>query len=456
MALSAGGIGSGLDVNNIVSQLMTLERRPLDALEEHERELESELSAFGQIKSALSSFQSAMSGLSSSSKFKVFSATSSDESVFTATSGTSAVAANYNVRVDLLAQNHKLAAAAFADTDTTTAGTGTLTLSVGGNSFDVTVDGTNNTLAGLRDAINNDENNTGISASIVTDVTGNRLVFTSNDSGAANNIVITAADGDGNHTDNAGISQFVYGAGTDNLTQTQIAQDATILVDGLTVKSASNTVTGAIQGVTLNLKKVTNPAVETLTIARDDDKIKENVQEFISAYNSLKSTISKYGGKEAELQGDSGLLSIERQIASVLNTPASGLDYSYLSELGITTQEGGDLALDSSELEEALNSNFDGVANFFADGTEGFAFRLDAVATSLLETDGLIDGREESINSRIKSVQDRQDNFEFRLELIEQRYFKQFSALDSLIVELNSTSDYLSQQLKNLPGARSA
>ena len=454
MAFAIGGVGSGLDVDNIVRQLMVLERRPLDALESRERDYRNDLSAFGRLKGALSSFESAMDGLASLDKFKVFSATSANEDAFTATASTSATTGSYAVKVNQLAQSHKLASAAFASTDAI--GTGTLSIQVGTNSFNVAIDGTNNTLSDIRDAINNAADNTGVSASIITDDTGSRLILSSDKSGTANAITVTATDDDANNIDNAGLSQLVYDGVNNNLSLGQAARDSIIEIDGFTVTNSSNTVTGAVEGVTLNLKAQTT-AADALSVSRDTAAVKENVQAFVDAYNSLRSTIRTLGGEDGPLQGDSGLLSIERQIQNVFNTKASGLDFDYLSELGVTTAAtGGSLEIDSAKLDEALSTNFTGVANFFADATQGFAVKMGSTAESLLAADGLIKARETGINSSIKGLESRQESLEYRMELIEKRFRSQFTALDSLIVQLQSSGNFLSQQLANLPGPRTS
>ena len=437
MALSAGGIGSGLDVAGIVSQLMTLERRPLDLLQAQEVTLEAQLSAYGQLKSSLSGFQDAMEGLSSLDKFKVFSAASSDESEFTATTNSSAAAGTYTINVTRLAESHKMT----TDGAGYSAETGSLEISVGATAFSVTIDGTNNSLSGIRDAINDASDNAGVTATIVNDGTSDHLVLTSNDSGNADALTITS----GTVADALNLTT-IAGQNTSLL-------DAALTIDGIAVTSASNSVT-AIDGITLNLKGELG-VDKTLTVTRDTSAVKDSVQSFIDAYNGLRSTISTLHAEDATLEGDSALLGIERMIRNEINTVASGLNYSYLSDLGITTNATtGDLELDTTDLDTELTNDFSGVADFFANNSEGVAYRLDVLATSLLATDGLIDSREDGINSTIDSVQDRQVSVEYRLELTEQRYLAQFGALDLLVSQLQSTSDYLTQQLASLPGVK--
>jgi flagellar hook-associated protein 2 len=435
MALSAGGIGSGLDVAGIVSQLMTLERRPLDLLQTQETTLSAQLSAYGQLKSSLSGFQDAMDGLSSLDKFKVFSATPSDDNEFTATTNSSAAAGTYTINVTRLAESHKMT----TDGAGYSAETGSLEISVGATAFTVTIDGTNNSLSGIRNAINSATDNAGVTATIINDGTSDHLVLTSDDSGNADALTITS----GTVADALALTT-IAGQNTSLL-------DAALTIDGIAVTSASNSVT-AIDGITLNLKGESG-VDDTLTVSRDTSAVKESVQTFIDMYNGLRSTISTLHAEGATLEGDSGLLSIERMIRNEINTAASGLNYGYLSDLGITTNAStGDLELDTTDLDTELTNDFSGVADFFANNGEGIAYRLDALATSLLATDGLIDSREDGINSSIDYNQDRQLNVEYRLELTEQRYIAQFSALDQLVAQLTSTGNFLTAQLDSLPG----
>ncbi len=451
MAITVGGIGSGLDVESIVNQLMALERRPLELLVQQEADLNSRLSIYGTLKSALSSFQSAAESLSSLSNIQVFSATSSDDALFTATADSSAVAGSYSIEVTQLAQAHKIASTAgFADANTAIGSTGTLRITVGASAtpaaFDIVIDSSNNTLNGIRDAINQALDNTGVTASIlnVDDGVGgteSKIVLNSNSSGADFDLALSDVSGSIASTLNMAT---ITG---------QSAQDALIKVDGFDVTSASNVIAGAIQGITLNIKSAQVGTPEILTIATDIEAAKTSVEEFVDAYNSLRTTISEMGGEGGALQGDSGLLLIERQLRSVFNTPASGLSYQYLSEIGITTQStDGQLVLDSSRLESQLNSDFSGIANLFADDDQGFAFRFEALTSNLIASDGLIDAREDGINSSISRLGDSQVQLEYRLGIVEARFRAQFTALDGLIAQLNTTGNFLSQQLSTLPG----
>jgi len=388
--ISAPGIGSGLDINGIVGQLMAAERLPLTALENREKAFNQKISAFGQVRSALASFQTAMQGLSSN-KFQALSATSSASEVLSASAGGNATPASYQIEVQQLARQHKLASDGHASTNDVI-GSGTLniqfgTYDSGSNSFianagkaakSIAIDPANSTLSGIRDAIN--AANAGVTATIVNDgsATGNRLVITSTDSGAANSLKISVADDDGNALDSSGLSALAYdptapaGSGK-NLGQVAAARDALLNIDGIAVAQSSNTVKSAIEGVTLNLAQTNVGQTLTLTVGRDSEAIKTAVQTFVDAYNSASSTLKKMtafngvGAQNGVLLGDATTRTIQTQMRGLLNTSVdSGGALTTLSQIGVSFGSDGTLTLDSAKLNTAIDSNFDGIAALFA------------------------------------------------------------------------------------------
>ncbi|MEQ1772147.1 MAG: flagellar filament capping protein FliD [Burkholderiales bacterium] len=386
MALSSAGVGSGLDVNSLVSQLMALESRPLTVLATKEAKFQTQLTAYGSLKGALSAFQSSVAALSTPAKFSAVNASVGDTAVASATATSAATAGSYALEVQALAQAHKLKSAAFTAT-TTDIGTGTLTIQFGTYTAGVfalnadkavqtiSIDAGKSSLAGVRDAINSA--NAGVTASIVNDGTGNRLVIASKDSGVANALKITVADDDLAHTDNTGLSQLAYDAstgGTMNLTQTVAAQNAALVVDGIAISKASNTISDALEGVTLNLLKVNTPAATTLTVSRDNAGVQSAVQSFVKAYNDLNKTItdlSKYDAatkRASTLTGEVTLRSVQTQLRGVFNTalPSASGGLSALADIGVTFQKDGTLKLDSSKLNTALNDATKNVASLFA------------------------------------------------------------------------------------------
>jgi len=389
--VSSLGVGSGLDINTLLTKLMTAESQPLALLDQKEAGLQAKLSAYGSLKGALAAFQGSVSSLGSISKFQSMSAASADSTVYTAAGFPSAAPGNYSIEVTQLAQAHKVASSAFTNT-TDTVGTGTLTFQFGtfsGGVFTansakaaqtVTISSGQNTLAGIRDAVNAAK--VGVTATILNDGTGNKLVFTSNDTGAANSLKITVADtSDVSNTDNAGLSRLAYDpTGTagngKNLTETLAAQNALLNVDGIIgISKASNTVTDVIQGVTLTLLKKSATGVSTaLTVSRDVSSVQSSVANFVKAYNDLNKAVTdltKYDAatkKGAVLQGDNSARSVITQVRLQLNKTLTGLTgaYTSLSQIGVSFQTDGTLALDSAKLSTALSTNFTDIAGLFA------------------------------------------------------------------------------------------
>lgn len=485
MALSSPGVGSGLDINSLVTQLMNLERAPITLLDKKEASFQAKLSSFGTVKSALASLQTAAKALSTPEKFSPMKASVADASVLSASAGPTAVAGSYEVEVQSLAQSQKLLMSAaggggYAATDTVI-GTGTITINFGTYtaaeppatepSFtanpdkpepkSIVIDSSNNTLAGVRDAINSA--NAGVSASIIHDgaANGYRLVLTSTDSGARNAMQISVADATGD------LGQLAYDPSSaapeaTRLAENVAAKDAVIKVDNVTITKQSNTITDAIQGVTLNLAKTMAEGTTTkITVARDTSNVKTAVEGFVKAYNDANKALrdaSSYDastGKAAVLAGDSTVRSIQNQLRGVFSNPLSGAPagMTLLSDVGISFQKDGTLTIDETKFGKALADPAKDMSKLFAStGTiKGFAWQTEVLAGKILSPVGVLANRSDSINDSIKDIGSRRDAINVRLVGIEKRYRDQFTALDSMVASMTSTSSYLAQQLANLP-----
>ncbi|MBI5911051.1 MAG: flagellar filament capping protein FliD [Betaproteobacteria bacterium] len=387
MAITSPGIGSNLDVNGIISSLMALERKPVTALDTTEASYQAKLSAYGSLKGSLASFQSAAQALSTPAKFLVQKAAVADAGIFSATAGSGAASGSYGVEVGLLAQAQKLKSTAVTATSSTI-GSGTLTIDFGtysGDSFTLNPDKATKTisiasgqssLAGIRDAIN--AANAGVTAGIVNDGTGYRLTLSSRDTGAANALRVVVADSDGTHTDTSGLSQLMFDgrtSGVKNLTQSAAAQNASITIDGILISKASNAITDAIEGVTLNLLKQSTAGTTTnLLVVRDSTGIRNAVESFVKAYNdsakALKD-ISAYNAatkQAAVLQGDGAVRSIQSALRNVLNSAltTAGGGLTMLSDIGIAFQTDGTLALDSAKLQTVVDDPTKDISTLFA------------------------------------------------------------------------------------------
>lgn len=386
---------SGLAIDSIVTGLMTIEKQPLTKIQTQVSSYNTKLTAYGTLKSGLSTFQAAVDKLATAAKFTAQSVKSSNDTSIAATSDGTAANGSYNISVTQLAASQKLATSAYASA-TDIIGTGTLNISFGtytaansGNgtpasftantdkeALSITIDSTNNTLAGIRDAIN--AKNASVTASIVNDGSGNRLVITSKDTGAVNSLKIDVTDTDGNSTDGTGLSALAYdpmgaaGSGK-NMTQLMAAQNALLTVDGLEISKASNSFNDVIQGVTLNLKSITSTNT-TLDVATDTEAIQASVQGFVDAYNKLNNSLrdlTKFveGGSAANgpLLGDSTTRDIMVKLKSMLARPSTtATTFRTLSDIGIKSGENGVLSLDAAKLTTALKTNATDVAKLFA------------------------------------------------------------------------------------------
>lgn len=384
--LASPGIGSGLDVNGIVKQLMTLESRPLASLDSKEAIQQTKLTAFGSLKGAISSFQNNLVALANPSKYAAITANLADTTLANVSATSAAATGSHSVEIQTLAQSQKLKSVNFTTTSTTI-GSGTMTIQFGtynNGTFtlnpdkatqSITISPSNSSLAGIRDTIN--LANAGVTASIVNDGTGNRLVIASEDTGLSSALKITTTDADASNTDNTGLSQLAYDAssgGTTNLTETVAASNATLVIDGISINKASNKITDAIEGVTLDLLKTNLGSTTTLNLSRDTASIQNAVSSFVKSYNDLNKTItdlSKYDAatKQASiLTGDSTLRSIQTKIRSAISNPltTAGGGLSLLSEAGITFQKDGTLSLDTTKLSAALSDSTKDVSTLFA------------------------------------------------------------------------------------------
>lgn len=438
--ITAPGIGSGLDVSSIISQLMALEERPIIALQQREAGYQAQLSALGQLRSAVSSYKDAVGALKSFSDFNLFKATSADKAIFTATAGNTAAVGTYDIEVQSLAKAEKQGSAVQPDSDTTTFGNAgdKMKIVIGASSF--TVDTGAKTLSAIASAINDAPDNIGVTASIIQETASQYyLVVTSDNVGVDNAMTISFEDSGGTPV-------------ADPLTMgvVQAASDAQILVDNTyTIQRSTNTITDAFEGVTLNLLDTSASAVN-LAVTKDTSSVSKAVSGFVDAYNSLRSSLSELGS--GNLMGDSTIRLIESRVRSIINTPPSGLtgSFSTLSEIGISFLKDGTLTLDSSKLNDAIGSDLNSVSDLFANDDQGYAFRLYDFMDGLTESDGLIDAREDGINARIEDVQESVANLQVRLVSTERRLRAQYTALDSAVANMQATSNFLTQQLQIL------
>jgi flagellar hook-associated protein 2 len=464
-SVSSLGVGSGLDLGAILTQLIAAERAPATRrLDLREAETQASISAFGSLRSSLSDFQTTLENLSDLSGFQDRATVSSDRTLFTATAGRDSSVGTTNINVLSLAAAQRLSTAGFA-TPTTVIGTGSITIATGGRSFNINI--TDGSVDGIRQAINSSSAASNVTANLLTvddgaGGTSSRLVISARETGLDNAISISVLDDDANNQDAAGLSQLFFSQGNANnrLTELDAAANGRITVDGFTVSSQNNQFEDAIQGVTITTLRTSDDPVNnppaSLTVSLNETAVRGNAVSFVTAFNGLKdtfNTLSNFNagtGEAGLLNGDATLRIVETQIERLLFDSIGGGSgaFSNLSELGITTSENGRLSIDNERLSNVIANNFNDVGEFFA-GNNGSAIELDAVVSRFLSGSGVIQSRQTGLANDLIEVADGRASLEARLAVIESRTRQQFTALDGLISRLNASGSFLTQQLRN-------
>ncbi|MDC7825099.1 flagellar filament capping protein FliD [Pseudomonas sp. BLCC-B13] len=574
------GVGSGIDIDSIVTALVNAEKAPKTLqLDRLEKTTTSRFSALGTLKGSLSALQTSIQGLNKSSIFDSRTASSTSTSVLTAKASTSAIAGKYSVQVQQLASGSKVGLQSVASSSAKF-NSGTLTISAGSSSFEVDVTAANNTLAGLRDSINAEGKSAGISATIVSDSSGSRLVLSSGKTGEGNDIKVVASEdgvtsgtvalttqafqpsvslklpniaggalstfqgGDiaissgsvnlnvtipdgftledvrdlininGNpqgisaaiESDSSGARLVLSSSNGSSLTSTVTssggsvgsnaltalapasdavatatgpnsstgaagiitqAKSAVLFVDGLKVVSDSNSVTTAVEGVTLSLvsaQSATDIAAGKtidITVGTDKATVKGNLQKFVDAYNSMMTTVGQLtavvpvGEDDAPvtgaLVGDVTARGLVAGLRAELVKMSSDGSIKALAQLGITTQKDGTLKIDDTVLSSALDNNFDQVAEYLA-GDKGLMGRLESNVNDYLKTNGVLDQRTKALQSTLTNIDDQREALDLRIEKLQERLVAQYTAMDQLVASLKKTSESLTNQLASLPG----
>lgn len=457
--ITATGIGSGIDIDTLVSGLIDAERQPIDRrLTDDETRATALISAFGDISTTLSALNTSVKKLATPSSFQATNSTSSSSSLVSATSDEAAIPGSYVVSVTDIAKAQTLSTETYTAT-TDVVGTGTLSITVGsGTPVAITIDSTNSTLSGVRDAINSAS--AGATASIVKDGTAYRLLVSSN-TGASNALSLSvSSDGDGTDTgDDSGLSALNYYSGDNQMTQRQAAQDASFSVNGLPLTSATNVITDIVDGLDLTLSQSTTSPV-TITVAKNTDAVVAEVESFVALYNSFYSStksLTKYDASTSEagvLQGDFTATSILTQMRQSLTSTVTTSTHSNLSELGIQIGADGLLELNKDTFLTAWNADSEEVSAFFAGSTtaDGLADGIEDTLSGILNATGSIASRTDALNTELATVALERAKLDARLAKIEARYLRQFNAMDALVAELTSTGDFLSTQFDMLSG----
>jgi flagellar hook-associated protein 2 len=450
-AITSTGIGSGLNINAIVSELTTAYGAPqTNQLDAEQTSLNAQVSAYGTFSSALDTLQATLSTLENPSQLAGFDATVGETSVASATTTSEASAGSYSLAVTNLATAATLTSQPIASASSTV-GTGTLTIAVGGASTSIDIDSSDNTLAAIASAINSAPNNPGVTASIITATDGARLVLTGTQTGSANAITVTESGGDG------GLSSLVYDPANDvtNLTQTQAANDANFSINGFAATSASNVVTGALTGVTLNLTGTTAAGTPTtLTVTPDTSAAQTSIGTFVTAVNGVISSIQSLTGYNASTQaagalnGNATLETFQNQLENILDTVNSSNTggITSLASLGITADsQTGQLDSNPTTLSNALAANLTSVGNLLG-GTNGIASQLNNLINDYTGPTGLIPTINQNLQSSLQNVASQQTALQAELATYSATLTSEYNAMDTAVAALKETQTYLNAE----------
>ncbi|WP_194723867.1 flagellar filament capping protein FliD [Noviherbaspirillum malthae] len=458
MAITSAGIGSGLDINSIVTQLVAAERVPIDNLAAKSKSFNAKITALGQLQSGLSSLQSAVRNLTPTGLNKI-TATSSNTTLLSATTSGAAKSGTYAIEVIERALPHKLGTKAVASaTDkfsvpnaedpSTPIKTGTLSITINGVES-VNLGAGEHSLQDIANAIN--ATGTNLSGRIINNGSGYRLAISTLNTGAANKISITGT---------GALASLTYSPTADpssqDTEQLQAPKDAKLSIEGMPVTRASNTISDAIDGVTLNLLNAAPGTQVNLVVAEDTGSAKNAVKAFVDAYNSLHTTLGKLTAYNSDtktgavLNGDVAARQITTALRTELSTQvSSNSGVKTLSEIGVSFQRDGTIALNESKLEKALAADYKDVARLFT-ATDGYATRLNKKITDMLATDGVIQSRTEGLRKNIVDVDKQTQRLEARIAQTEIRLRAQFSMLDVTLANMQNTNTYLAGQLSSL------
>jgi len=468
--ISSAGIGSGLDVNSIVTQLLALERKPIELLSATRTRLDAQLSSYGKFQSSLSAVRDAARALTDAGAWTPTTVVSSDAAAVSAVSSGSSPPGNYAVEVTRLAATQSVTSAT-VPAPASVVGTGTLTIEMGQwftnppdftpnagtNSVSITIGPGEDALTSIRDKIN--ASGAGVTASIVNDATGSRLALRSKESGEENGFRIAVADDDGNNGDALGLSMLSFDpvGGSSRMTLSQAASNAALTINNIPINSASNTLTDVLDGLTVRVSRLTTGPVD-LGVNRDNDAIKKTITTFADAYNGLvklmrEQTAYNDTAKTAgTLQGDSTALSLMNKLRTMVGSSSGATTaFTRLADVGLEPQRDGTLAINTGKLDSALGRIDDLKAFFSRDeagtASDGFGTMLRQFADLTLGADGAISTRQDSLRNRIDGISERTAKMEDRLLLTEKRLRDQYTKLDTNMAALSSLQAYVSQQV---------
>ena len=462
--ISSPGIASGLDIQSIVSQLVALEKAPLTQLKSQATSFQTKLSTMGTIKSQVAALGDAAAKLSNNTGWNAVKATSSNPSAIGVTVKAGAPATSITMEVQNLAKAQSTASAAVPTG--AAMGTGSMTIELGqwtGSSFaagsgtpvTVTIGAGEDSLAEIAAKIN--ESDAGVSATVLKDASGERLLMRSKDTGLENAFRITVADDDGQPTDASGLSRLAFSVGNANgMARSQSAENALATINNVSISSASNKLSDTLTGMTMQLSQVTTAPVE-IDVSNDTEAINANVKAFVDAYNTLNTTLatatrydeaSKTAGP---LQGDSTAVGLQNALRGMMRSVSSSTPYSRLSDIGIELKTGGKLEIDATKMGAALDNLDDLKALFTTNGSDptavGFGWKIKTFAQDLIDSDGTVTNKTDAIQASLKRNTLEQERVNDKASRSEKRLLAQYNAMDAAVGKLNGLSSFVSQQI---------
>lgn len=471
--ISSAGIGSGLDVESIITKLVALEKQPITQLKTKAASVQAKLSTYAQVKSLMSTFSDAASKLTLDRTWDAKAVTSSNSAAVSASISGVANATSFSMEVQQLARQQSVASASRSPVGTAV-GAGTLTLQLGTWSgtdtaspifaegtvaaVDIAVSATD-TLTSIATQIN--DKGMGVTATVLKDASGERLLVRSSKTGAdaGFRVQVTETGGTGlsslsfdpQNAPDVGIASSEGSA--------QYAQNTKASINGITMTSSDNMFNSAIDGLNISVFQVTTAPVE-VKVSNDVDSIKKTIQAFVDSYNSLNDLLSsstKYDSETksaAVLQGDNTAVSLMNLMRNTVASAMSGVANSVqrLTDIGIDIKQGGKLMLVSGDLDKALK-DLPSVKKMFANNagagsvSNGLAVKVKATMSDLLSLDGLMNNKEEALNAVIKRNSDEQEKVTARAASVEKRLRTQYTALDKQMAGLTALNAYVSQQV---------
>lgn len=461
--ISSPGIGSGLDVQSIVSQLVALEKAPIKQLQTQATSFQTRLSTYGNIKSQVSALSDAASKLASVSGWNAVTASSTNTAAVSVTASAGAPVTSLTLEVQQLARSQSTASSAVPTGSAF--GSGTLTIELGswasgsfvgtGGSTSVTIEPGRDSLTEIASRINGADG--GVTATVLKDASGERLLMRSKATGEEQGFRVLVSDADGDDNDAGGLSRLAFNPGTaSGMALTQAGLNAQATVNNIAITSASNDLTDTLPGMTLRLQQVTTSPVE-ISVGKDTEDVRKNITALVDAYNAINTTLSnatRYNGESRQagaLQGDSTAVGLQNALRGMMRSITAGAPFERLSDIGIELQTNGAMTVRANKLDAAL-TNLDGLRSFFTIDNanpqlRGFGQKIKTFSNELLAVDGLVTNRTKALQSSLDRNSKEQERIADRAARAEVRLLAQYNAMDNAVGKLNGLNAFVNQQI---------